>query len=143
MSNKLDDLDKRMLPYADRLILNAGKQGIALRVITTGRTPEVQAAAIANGTSWTKKSMHLPQPPDGKSLAIDVCPVVLLEQKGWAPKDPLWWQLANIGVALGLRSGMDWRRVGLPPVGTVRPKWDPGHFEWWEGIPAIEPLLIS
>ncbi len=130
MSRLLLDLDSRLLPLAQKLIAQAQAAGIELVVITTLRSYHEQELAVQHGVSWTLKSMHLPQPPEGKSLAIDVCPHSLMSQKWWAPKSPLWWTLAQIGTGLGLRSGMDWHNVGLPPVGQERPAWDPSHYEF-------------
>ncbi len=129
-SRLLSDLDSRLLPLAEELIAKSLAAGVPLTVITTLRSMQEQELAVQHGVSWTINSKHLPQPPEGKSLAIDVCPTVLLTQKNWAPMNPMWWTVAEIGVALGLRSGMDWKGVGLPPVSETRPSWDPGHFEY-------------
>lgn len=129
-SRSLVDLDSRFRPIAEELIAKSLEAGVPLTIITTLRSYQEQELAVQHGTSWTMKSLHLPQPPDGKSLAIDVCPTELLTQKNWAPLNPLWWIVAQIGTRLGLRSGMDWERKGLPPVGQNRSKWDAGHLEW-------------
>ncbi len=130
MSTSLDELDSRFRPIAEALIGRCRKAGIPVAVITTGRTIEAQKLAVAHGVSWTMKSKHLPQPPEGKSWAMDLCPTALLSEKNWAPKHPHWWILAGLAVELGLRSGMDWKGIGLPPVGQTRPSFDPGHVEW-------------
>ncbi len=137
MSTNLDDLDKRLRPLAEALISQCAAAGCPVRVITTLRTAAAQQLAVDHGVSWTLKSKHLPHPPDGKSLAIDVCPESLLTQKNWAPANPLWWTVGAIVKSLGLRSGMDWNEKGLPPVGEVRPKWDPGHAELKTEIPFL------
>ncbi len=128
-SRNLNDLDQRLKPLAEELIARSLAAGIPLTIITTLRSMQEQELAVAHGVSWTIKSMHLPHSPEGKSLAIDVVPTSLISQKWWAPKNPLWWAVAQIAVDLGLRVGMDWHDVGLPPVGQTRPKWDPGHME--------------
>ncbi len=128
-SRKLSDLDSRLLPIAEELIAKSLAAGIPLTIITTLRSMQEQELAVAHGVSWTIKSMHLPHPPEGKSLAIDVVPTSLMSQKWWAPKNPLWWVVAQIGVGLGLKNGMDWHDLGLPPVGQTRSAHDPGHFE--------------
>ncbi len=117
------------LPLAEGLIAECDKAGVPVRVITTLRLEAEQAQAVRNGVSWTMKSMHLPQPPEGKSKAIDICPLVLLETKNWSPKHPLWWTIGEIGQKLGLRWGGDWAGVGPSAIGAIRSKWDPGHFE--------------
>ncbi len=115
---------------AEELIAKSLEAGVPLTVITTLRTYAEQELAVQHGVSWTMKSMHLAHPPENKSLAIDVAPTSLLHEKWWAPKSPLWWIVAHIGIDIGFRSGMDWREVGLPAVGLNRPSWDPGHFEY-------------
>ena len=129
IETSLDKLDKRIRPLADQLLGLAEQAGIRLRVINTLRTHEQQASNIANGVSWTKHSLHLPQPPDGLSLAFDVCPIEYLAIKNWNPTGPKWWIIAELGVSLGLGSGMDWHDVGIPPIGETRRAWDPGHFD--------------
>jgi len=131
-SRDLNDLDKRIRPLVDRLLARCANRDdldLPVMVIDTMRTLEEQRDAVLHGTSWTLKSKHLPQPPDGKSLAIDLCPTAYMMRKNWNPAGELWWKLAEAGLALGLRSGMDWAGVGLPPVGHTRPSWDPGHLE--------------
>lgn len=128
-SRSLDDLDSRFRPLAEELLAKSAAAGIHLTVICTLRSVHEQELAVRSGVSWTLRSLHLPQPPEDKSLAIDVCPTRLLTEKNWAPLSPLWWVVAEIGVGIGLTSGMDWNHQGLPPVGESRPKWDAGHFQ--------------
>lgn len=133
MSVSLDDLDSRFRPLADRLLAALAAAGFPARVTYTLRTLAAQEVAKAQGRSKTIKSKHLPQPPDGKSLAIDVCPECLIGMVNYAPLDPRWWKVGEIGKALGLRWGGQWDRPAPPPVGqpfTDREfLWDPGHFE--------------
>lgn len=128
-SRSLADLDPRFRPIAEKLIAECEAAGIPITVICTLRSLAEQQQAVNHGVSWTMHSKHLPQPPQGKSLAIDIAPTALLSQKNWAPGDPLWWVVAGTAQRLGLRSGADWADIGLPPVGHVRPSWDPGHSE--------------
>ena len=125
-SRSLNDLDSRFRPLVDQLLVTLGD---GYTVICTLRDEAEQAANVAHGVSWTLKSKHLPQPPDGKSLAIDLAPRDYLGLKYWNPTGPLWWAIAEAAVALGIRSGMDWHGVGLPALGQTRPSWDPGHCE--------------
>ncbi len=117
-SRSLEDLDGRFRPLADQLLAQSSAAGIPLRVINTLRTQAEQDHNILIGVSWTTHSLHLPQPPDGKSLAIDVCPAALLHEKGWAPGAPEWQTIGVIGEALGLRWGGRWKK-----------QLDLGHFE--------------
>ncbi len=127
-SRSLNDLDSRFRVLANQLIADCEKANIPVRIITTLRTYKEQEEAVRIGTSWTMKSMHLPHPPEGKSLAIDIVPTVLLTEKNWAPKHPLWWQIGAIGMKLGLRWGGAWDGK-VSPVGSTKPRWDAGHFE--------------
>lgn len=123
MSRSLSDLNPIFRPLADEFLAKVREAGIFVSIITTLRTQAEQDDAVAHGVSQVKKSKHQ------EGLAIDICPNELLDKKGWAPADPLWWELGEIGLALGLRWGGKWDHP-MPPVGKV-PTWffDPGHFE--------------
>lgn len=123
---RLDKLDSRIRPLAEALIENARAAGIALRVINTLRTTEEHQLDLFNGVSWTNNSLHLPQPPDGLSLAIDVCPLVYVTMKNWNPSGPYWLEIGEMGEALGLRWGGRWKQRDL------------GHFEL--RVPASKPI---
>lgn len=120
MSRNLDDLDSRLRPLADKLIARAQAEVCPITVITTLRTPEAQRQAVLSGVSWTLKSLHLEQPPEGKSLAIDIAPTELLHEKGWAPESPLWILIGKIGQEIGLKWGV-WKNSR---------NIDPGHYEY-------------
>ena len=111
MSKRLEDLADSFRPLAEKLIAACKAAGIPLAIIDTLRTEAEHAANLAKGVSWVKRSKHM----DG--LAIDVCPQVLLREKGWAPASPLWTTIGVIGESLGLRWGGRWRVKDL------------GHFE--------------
>ncbi len=128
-SRNLDDLDSRFRPIAESVIADCLSAGVPVTIITTLRSSAEQAHAVATGVSWTLHSLHLPQPPDGKSLALDLAVTEYLAMKNWNPVGEKWWVIARSAVARGLRSGMDWHSVGLPPTGTTRPSWDPSHME--------------
>ena len=81
----------------------------AVVLIETLRDAERQAYYRAIGVSRTVKSKHLPQPPNGLSLAFDVCPKDYLRMKGWNPGGPLWSALSGYGVDAGLYWGGDWK----------------------------------
>jgi hypothetical protein len=117
MGKDLNELASYFLPIAQQLIDQGNAAGLDLVIITTGRTATEQLTKIATGVSWVTRSKHEPQPPEGKSEAIDLCPRVLLTEKNWAPDSPLWQQLGTIGENLGLRWGGRWVQK------------DMGHFE--------------
>jgi hypothetical protein len=85
-----------------------GAIGFPLAVIETRRDLERQRYYKAHGVSRTLKSSHLPQEPNGLSLAVDVCPKPYLVIKGWAPGAPLWLELTEAARDLGLACGADW-----------------------------------
>ena len=74
MSRLLSDLDPDFLPQAAMFLAYLAEAGIPVLIVTTGRTEAEQADAVARRVSWTMKSKHLPQPPFGKSKALDVVP---------------------------------------------------------------------
>ena len=86
---------------------------IFLSTIETLRQPDRQAYYLKHGVSWTKNSKHLPQPPEKKSLAIDICPVAYLTMKGWNPAGALWGVVGEEGERLGLRWGGRWKQKDL------------------------------
>lgn len=119
MGKSLGELASYMQPLAQALIDKATAAGLDPVVIDTGRTYEEQLGKLAQGVSWTKYSKHEPQPPEGKSEAIDIAPRAVMTLKNWAPQSDLWVQLGSIGKALGLKWGGDWEDTP-----------DPSHFEY-------------
>src|SRR5712664_1861134 len=105
MGKDLSALASYFRPQVDEFLGACEAAGILLTVIDVDRTPAEQQQKLADGVSWTTHSKHLPQPPEGKSEAIDVCPTVYLSQKGWGPGGPLWAQIGAIGEKIGMRWG--------------------------------------
>ncbi len=91
--------------------LRRGGQDLVL--IETLRQADRQAHYIATGVSWTSKSKHLAQPPNGLSLAFDTCPRSYLAMKGWNPSGELWRCAGEAGEALGLTWGGRWKQRDL------------------------------
>jgi peptidoglycan L-alanyl-D-glutamate endopeptidase CwlK len=123
MSRALNDLDSRFRPKAFELIARFAEAGIAVLIVDTLRTKAEQEVNLATGVSSTMNSKHLPQPPEGKALAIDVVPYAVYQLTGpdklqWNTADPVWAKMGVIGEALGLRWGGRWKKPH-----------DPGHFE--------------
>ena len=87
----------------------AKASGLVLVTIETARDFTRQRYYKSIGVSKTLNSLHLPQPPNGLSLAFDVAPKDYLRMKGWHPGGPLWDQLGKIGEELGLEWGGRWR----------------------------------
>src|SRR5882762_10105006 len=124
MGKGLDELSSYFRPLAEALLAKATDAGLYPVIEDTGRTPEEQVIKVAQGVSWTQHSKHLPQPPEGKSEAIDIVPRECLSLKywGWSGKvetsHPAWGKLIEIGKGLGMGCGVYF------------PKSDPGHFEF-------------
>lgn len=76
-----------------------------LVVIETLRDVERQKHYVRIGASRTMNSKHLPQPPDMKSLAFDVCPSSYLKLKQWNPHGAHWTLLGRLAKDLGLGWG--------------------------------------
>lgn len=123
MSRRLNDLSPRFRPLAVELLARFVEAGIPVLIVDTLRTPEEHAANLAKGVSWTKHSKHL----DGD--AIDVVPFETFQRSGpdklnWDTSIPEFERMAQIGRALGLRCGYDWKQK------------DAGHFEYVAAPPA-------
>lgn len=127
MSRSLEDLDSRLQPIAFEHIARCVELGVQVMIIDTLRTHEEQEANIARGVSWTMKSKHLPQPPEGKALAYDLCPYLVYQADGpdklnWDSNHKHWQTIGKIGMLLGLKWGVvrGGQRIDL------------GHFEYVE-----------
>lgn len=124
-TRNLDDLSSPMRWFAFELIARCAEAGLPVMVIDVKRTPEEQLAHLANGTSKTLKSKHLPD-ATGRSNAIDLCPYDTYQLHGpdklkWDTKDGAWKLMADLAEEVADRQGItiergfDWG-------------WDPGHF---------------
>jgi len=133
MGKSLDALASYFRPIVDDF-LGEGEAAIGepIEVIDTDRTPAEQQVKLSQGVSWTTNSKHLPQPPEGKSEAVDVCPKSYLTMKGWNPSGEKWAILGAIGERLGMLWGGRWTHVN-------NGRGDPGHFEFIH--PTQQPAL--
>ncbi len=130
MSRSLDGLASYFRPLACELIARSAEIGVALLIVDTDRTLVEQNENLAKGVSWTLNSKHLPQPPEGKSEAIDVCLYESYQLHGsdklqWNASDPVWAKIGEIGRDLGLKWGV-WK---VDSSGNLK-NIDPGHFEY-------------
>ena len=82
--------------------------GFDLALIETIRQPDRQAYYVRIGASKTMDSKHLPQPPHGLSLAVDVCPREYLSNPLWHPEGELWDRMGGFAKRFGLLWGGDW-----------------------------------
>lgn len=121
-SRRLDDLDSRFRPIAMELIARCAEAGIPVCVVNTLRNEKEQQENILRGVSWTMNSKHLPQPPEGKSLAIDIAPYSQYQLHGpdkiaWSGDDPAWETIGRLAEGIpGLRWGGRWRQRDLGHV---------------------------
>lgn len=108
-----------LCPCVRRLFLDVYEamklREIPLSVIETARDLERQRYYKLIGSSKTLKSSHLPQPPNGKSLAVDAAPKSVLLLKNWgaplkkgAPPHPDWLAYTAEARSAGLLCGADW-----------------------------------
>ena len=140
-STSLDDLTPEMKPRAMALIARCVEHGIHGSIERTLTSPAVEAQKVAQGLSSTMNSKHLPQPPSGKSDAMDFAPfrhgtlaVDWSAGPGWKPgEDPgkprtrvdrahvsePWATYGELAEALGLEWGGRWHQP-----------FDPGHVNF-------------
>ena len=124
MSRALDDLSSAFQPRIFAVLARLTERGIAVMIVGTGRSLAEHQQNLANGTSWTALSKHLPRAlriPNlattdrdyQKSDAIDLCPYDTYALAGpdklkWDDADPAWKVLGELGEAEGLRWGGRW-----------------------------------
>ena len=131
MGKDLNELDTETRLKVDQLLAMAAESGLDLVIEDTGRTPEEQVGKVALGVSWTMNSMHLPQPPEGKSRAIDLVPRACLSLKYWGwngtvmNSDWRWGKLIDLAESVGLHSGVHFAHP------------DPGHCELRPGPKVV------
>lgn len=122
MTRALNDLSGRCKVRVFEFLARCLEAGIPVQIINVLRTTEEQIENIKNGVSWTLLSKHLPQPPENRSEAIDVCPFSQFDLHGpdklqWDGTDPAWLKIGEIGENAGLLWGGRWKVKDL------------GHFE--------------
>lgn len=125
MSNTLNDAASYARPLFEQLLRECAKAGVPCRIVDIIRTPSQQEKKLAQGVSWTTHSKHLPQPPEGKSEAIDIVPLEILSEHkpDWDITNPLWTKIGLIGERLGLEWGGRWTHIN-------NGNGDPGHFQY-------------
>ena len=130
MSTALNDLRPEFRRIAVEVLAQLVEAGIAVAIVTTGRTQKEQDAAFARGASKVHHSRH----QDG--MAIDLCP---FETWDLAGPDKLQWNASNpafktIG-RIGERNGLRWGgRFGESAPGAGD-GWDASHLE----LPTVHP----
>ena len=132
MSRALDDLSAAFRPLAIEVLARLVEQQALVLIVDTLRTEAEHQINLANGTSHTLLSKHLPRrlrgwsaldPDANKSDAIDLAPWEIWQAHGpdklsWDPAHPAFAAIGQCGEALGLRWGGRWQTPH-----------DPGHLE--------------
>lgn len=131
-NRSLDALSSDFRPRVFELLARLVERGILVKIVQTSRTMEEHLQNVANGTSRTSLSKHLPRRMRGlttdvanldKCDAIDVCPYDFYQLHGanklqWKSDDPAFRVIGEEAEKLDLRWGGRWHD---PP--------DPGHCE--------------
>lgn len=134
MDRSLDSLSSGMYTRGCEWIARCAARGIPVLVVQTSRTPAEHQLNLANGTSKTALSLHLPRAlrwPAGvagplepeKCDAMDVVPFLQFSLYGpdklqWDTQDQAWQII-----------GEECERVGLRWGGRWHTPFDPGHGE--------------
>lgn len=142
MSRKLDDLSSDFFPLAILLLARLTERGIPVLIVDTLRTEAEHQQNLANGTSATRFSRHLPRrlrrpmpptdPDADKSDAIDLAPYSVYQLHGpdklqWDTKDPAWRVIGEEVERLGLIWGGRWTQPHDPGHAELpRSLWDAG-----------------
>lgn len=133
MDRSLDSLSSDFKPLAMEVIARLVERHICVLIVQTSRTLAEHKINLANGTSATALSKHLPRSlrgfetgtaDDKKADAIDLCPYEIYQLHGpdklqWDDTDPAWAVIGQVGELLSLRWGGRWKHPH-----------DPGHLEY-------------
>lgn len=118
----LEGVDPRLIDLCHRVLLIHD-----CSVISGKRTEAEQAKKVAEGTSQTMKSKHLPSKKDGKAKAVDLAPYPI----HWEDKRDFYF-FAGIVMAVAemmgikIRWGGDWN---MNQDLSDQQFFDLGHFE--------------
>lgn len=141
MDRSLDSLSSTFRLKVDRALALLTDRDVMVKIVQTSRTPAEAAANLANGTSQTSHSKHVPRklrgmgfspsdPDINKADAIDLCPYEIYNLHGsdklqWDRTDPAWKVIGDVGELLDLRwGGRWWTNQAKKLIG-----FDPGHWE--------------
>jgi peptidoglycan L-alanyl-D-glutamate endopeptidase CwlK len=151
MDRTLNALSTEFLPLAVQLLARLVERGVMVLIVQTLRTPEEAAQNLANGTSATTHSKHLPRrlrhhadgsADDERADAMDLCPYDVYQLAG---PDTLQWSDDVKGHAAFAAIGEEAERLGLRWGGRWSSPHDPGHVELlfagerYPDIPATAP----
>jgi len=130
---RIKDLHPAMRPLAIKLLQEARKKGINLRITSGLRTPEEQDALFAQGR--TKPGGKVTNAQRWQSyhnygLAVDVVPMNAINQPEW--NSSRWNEIGALGKSLGLRWGGDFRSIKDKP-----------HFETGPSIRELNNARLA
>jgi hypothetical protein len=123
-------------PIVFQLLEACAKVGVPCRIVDIARTPSQQLVKIQTGVSWTNNSRHLPQPPEGKSEAVDIVPLAVLSEHkpDWDPKNPAWQIIGSVGKQIMIPftppGGATQMIQALEWGGDWKEHPDPSHFQY-------------
>ena len=128
MPPSLTEAASYFAPLITELLDKCDAAGVSCRIVDIGRSSAEQQVKISTGVSWTQNSKHLPQPPEQLSEAVDIVPLVVLNEHkpDWDPGNEAWQVIGRVGKELGLRWGGDWQKHP-----------DPSHFEY------VHPQIVT
>lgn len=157
MDRALDSLSSDFRPIVDKILAKLVERRVAVMIVQTSRTPEQAAANVANKTSATIHSKHLPRFLRGpvhpevdlsKCDAIDLCPFETYQMFG---DEKLHWTDDDSPQAKAA-----WGAIGEEAEKLANARWggrwhaphDPGHIEFlfpgehYEDIPSSAAAYI-
>lgn len=144
----LQGLHPSVRDVARMFLEEAVAAGLDPRVQETFRSRERQAELYAKGR--TAPGAIVTKAAPGQSnhnygVAFDVVPGALLSKPNWAPEDPAWASLGEIGKKYGLEWGGDWKFVDKPHFQLSGANWrtlqnDPAYAKFsGSGSPVASP----
>jgi hypothetical protein len=123
MITELNSLHPYFRDQIIELIRQCKAKGIELAIVEAYRTPSKQNEYRSMGKKYTRSSGGFSKHQYG--LAIDVVPIV--DSVAEWHNAALWKKVGTVGERLGLRWGGRWRHP-----------YDPGHFEWTNGLSGYQ-----
>ena len=120
---RIRELHPAMKPLAVKLLQEARKQGINLRITSGLRTETEQQALYDQGRTRPGKIVTNAKPWQSYhnyGLAIDVVPMNAANQPVWNSKD--WNKIGQIGKSIGLRWGGDFKNLVDKPHFETGPR---------------------
>jgi len=134
--NDLTQAASYFAPLVTQLLDACAKAGVPCRIVDIARTPSQQQVKLQTGVSWTNNSRHLPQPPEGKSEAVDIVPLLILSEHkaDWDPKNLAWQKIGQIGKSLTVPFTKPDKTIQQVPALEWGGDWkehpDPSHFQY-------------